>query len=146
MRLNTQQRQHTRERIRAAIDQLLSGDIPPGGHCDVKTLARLSDVSRAAFYGTRPYTYLRQEFEQRLAVRRQEGDHPDRREAEITRLNAGIDALQRRLARSEQQVADLTEFQGQALSRLAAQHEELTRLRRDLERASGVRRLPAATP
>jgi hypothetical protein len=30
------------QRIRAAADQLISGDIPPGGRCDVKTLAAVA--------------------------------------------------------------------------------------------------------
>jgi len=40
MRISAEQRQQNETRIRAAIDRLLSGDIPPGGKCDIKTLAR----------------------------------------------------------------------------------------------------------
>ena len=39
MPLTSQQRQQTEARIRAAADQLLHGDLPPGGRCDIKTLA-----------------------------------------------------------------------------------------------------------
>jgi hypothetical protein len=40
MSLTSQQRQQTEARIRAATDQLLRGDLPPAGRCDIKTLAR----------------------------------------------------------------------------------------------------------
>jgi hypothetical protein len=42
VRLTPQQRALNEKRIRAAASRLLSGDIPPGGRCDVKTLARLA--------------------------------------------------------------------------------------------------------
>ncbi|MEV4363979.1 hypothetical protein [Nonomuraea sp. NPDC049625] len=59
------------------MDPLLLGDLPPGGRCDIKTLARESGVDRTAFYGTRPYVHLREEFETRLAVIREAGETPD---------------------------------------------------------------------
>ena len=76
MRISAEQRQHTETRIRAAMDRLLRGDIPPGGKCDIKTLAREAGVDRTAFYGTRPYAHLREEFEHRLHVLQQAGEHP----------------------------------------------------------------------
>jgi hypothetical protein len=39
MRITAEQRKQNEARIRAAMDRLLRGDIPPGGRCDVKTLA-----------------------------------------------------------------------------------------------------------
>jgi hypothetical protein len=39
MRITADQRAANEDRIRAAIDRLLRGEIPPGGRCDVKTLA-----------------------------------------------------------------------------------------------------------
>ena len=48
------------------MDRLLRGEIPSGGNCDIKTLARQAGVDRTAFYGGRPYAHLRIEFEQRL--------------------------------------------------------------------------------
>ena len=74
MRISAGQRQQNEARIRAAIDRLLAGDIPPGGKCDIKTLAREAAVDRAAFYGTRPYARLREEFEARHQARQQAGD------------------------------------------------------------------------
>jgi len=66
MRITADQRTANENRIRAAIDRLLRGEIPPCGRCDVKTLAHEAGVDRTAFYGSRPYARLRAEFEQRL--------------------------------------------------------------------------------
>jgi hypothetical protein len=112
------------------------------GKCDIKTLAAETGVDRTAFYGTRPYAYLRTEFERRLQALQQAGDIPDPREAQITRLKAEITKLRQRLAQSEQTVEELTDFRGQALARLAAQHEEIVRLREATDGESKVRRLP----
>lgn len=146
MRLTTQQRQHNQTRIRAVMDALLGGDFPPGGKCDIKTLARESGVDRTAFYGTRPYAALREEFETRLAAIRHDGGTPDPREAQIGRLKTQITTLRERLARQDTAIAELTAFKAHALSRLAAQHDEITQLRRDIQQTASVRRLPAATP
>jgi hypothetical protein len=143
MRINAQQRQHNEARIRAAIDRLLRGDLPTGGSCDVKTLAREAGVDRAAFYGTRPYTHLREEFETRLQALRKAGEVPDARLAQIARLKNEIDALQERLATRDRTIAALADFKAEALSRLAAQHDEITRLRTTVAATSNVRRLPA---
>ena len=70
-------------RIRAAMDRLLRGEIPPGGNCDIKTLAREAGVDRTAFYGTRPYAHLRAEFENRLQHLQQAGETPDPKAAQI---------------------------------------------------------------
>ena len=66
MRLSRQQLADNEAKIRTAMTRLLNGDIPPGGKCDIKTLAGTAGVDRTAFYGSRPYAYLRAEFEQRL--------------------------------------------------------------------------------
>ena len=54
MRITATQRTANENRIRAAIDRLLRGDLPNGGRCDIKTLARAAGVDRTAFYGNRP--------------------------------------------------------------------------------------------
>ncbi|MGW1028515.1 hypothetical protein ACWD4J_33355 [Streptomyces sp. NPDC002577] len=54
MRISAAQRTENENRIRAAMDRLLRGEIPPGGRFDVKTLAREAGADRTAFYGTRP--------------------------------------------------------------------------------------------
>jgi hypothetical protein len=144
MRLSPQQRHASETRIRQAMDRLLRGDLPPGGKCDIKTLAREAGIDRTAFYGTRPYARLREEFENRLHVICQAGNTPDARDAQITRQKDQIKALRERLARRDTTIADLTSFRTAALSRIAAQHDEITRLRHNTTPAS-IRRLPTAS-
>ena len=146
VRLSPQQRQDNETRIRAVMDRLLGGDLPPGGKCDTSTLAREAGVDRTAFYGTRPYARLREEFETRLAAIRQDGGTPDPREAQISRLKTEITTLKERLARQDAAITELTDFKALALARLAAQHDEITRLRREVQHAAGVRRLPTPAP
>ncbi|MCX5012452.1 hypothetical protein OG765_15805 [Streptomyces sp. NBC_00555] len=52
--------------VRAAIDRLLAGQIPAGGACDVKALAREAGISRASLYRT--WGRLKDEFEKRRAA------------------------------------------------------------------------------
>ena len=142
MRLSPQQRHASETRIRQAMDRLLRGDLPPGGKCDIKTLAREAGIDRTAFYGTRPYTRLREEFENRLHAIRQARNTPDPRDAQIIRQKEEIKALRERIARHDTTIAELTSFKTAALSRITAQHDEISRLRRDTSPAS-IRRLPA---
>ena len=125
------------------MDRLLRGDIPPRGKCDIKTLAREAAVDRTAFYGSRPHAHLREEFETRLAAIHQAGDRPDPRAAQILRMKDQITALRQRLARQDEKIAELTVMQARALSQLAAQREEIMRLRRSLNTTGKVRQLPA---
>jgi hypothetical protein len=143
MRISAAQRTENENRIRAAMDRLLRGELPPGGKCDIKTLASEAAVDRTAFYGTRPYSHLRVEFERRFQALQQAGDIPDPREAQITRLKTENTKLRQRLAVSEQAIDKLTDFRTQALARLAAQHEEIVRLRESTAGTSRVSRLPA---
>lgn len=142
MRITAAQRAANENRIRAAMDRLLRGEIPAGGHCDIKTLAREADVDRTAFYGDRPYAHLRTEFEDRLQQLHQTGQTPDPRTAQITRLKTEIDHLRQRISQADQKIAELTDFRGQSLARLAAQHDEIIRLREIAAGASHVIRLP----
>ncbi|WP_331752447.1 hypothetical protein [Streptomyces chartreusis] len=142
MRISAAQRTENENRVRAAMDRLLRGELPPGGKCDVKRLAREAGVDRTAFYGTRPYAHLRVEFERRLQLLQQAGEIPDRREAQIDRLKMENAKLRERLAQSEQIIDELTGFRTQALARLAAQHEEIVRLREAAAGTSRVSRLP----
>ncbi|MEV6012473.1 hypothetical protein AB0M29_37470 [Streptomyces sp. NPDC051976] len=143
MRISAAQRTENENRIRAAMDRLLRGEMPPGGKCDIKTLANEAAVDRTAFYGTRPYAHLRVEFERRLQALQGAGEIPDPREAQIARLKAENNRLKERLAQSEQRNDELSEFRTQALARLAAQHEEIVRLREAAAGTSRVSRLPA---
>jgi hypothetical protein len=143
MRLSRQQLADNETKVRAAMSRLLSGDIPPGGKCDIKTLAREAGVDRTAFYGSRPYAHLRTEFEQRLEELRSAGERPDPRDAQVARLKDEIARLKERLAQSDATIGELADFRGQALARLAAQHDEITRLRQEARLAARVRRLSA---
>lgn len=146
MRITADQRAANEDRILAAIDRLLRGEIPPGGRCDVKTLAREAGVDRTAFYGDRPYAHLREEFERRLRTLERAGEQPDPRDAQIMRLKDEATRLNERLAQSVATIINLTAFRTQALARLAAQHDEITRLRRHADSTTGIRRLPARLP
>jgi len=143
LRISAGQRQQNEARIRAAIGRLLGGGIPPGGQCDIKTLAREAAADRAAFYGTRPYAHLREEFETRLQARQQAGGIPGRRDAQIARLNDEVTTLRQRLADRDTTITTLNGFRDQALARLAAQHDEIARLRTQNKRAATARLLPA---
>jgi hypothetical protein len=144
MRITAAKRTENENRIRAAMDRLLRGEIPPGGACDIKTLAREAAVDRTAFYGTRPYAHLREEFDRRLRILQQAGQVPDPREAQIARLKAEVAGLKARLVTLENANGNLAEFRVQALARLSAQHEEIVRLRAIATQAGSVTRLPAA--
>ncbi len=141
MRLSARQRQANETRIRAVMDRLLAGHAPAGANCDLSTLARLAGIDRAAFYGTRPYTPLREEFEQRLRSIREAGQTPNPHQAQLAALKATITATTDRLARRDRTIAELTDFKNHALSQLAAQHEEITRLRAAVAGAGNLRAL-----
>jgi hypothetical protein len=142
MRLSRQQLADNEAKIREAMTRLLNGDIPPGGKCDIKTLAGTSGVDRTAFYGSRPYAHLRTEFEQRLSELLDAGERPDPRDAQVARLKDEVARLKERVAQADATITELAGFRDQALARLAAQHHEITRLRQEAHRAASVRRLP----
>jgi chromosome segregation ATPase len=133
---------HAQARIRAAIDQLLGGDIPEGLKCDVKSLCQLAGVPRATLY--RSYPHLKAEFDQRRTGAQQAGRQPDPRVAQIERLKTEILDLRARLGRKDDEISELTAFRDTALSRLAAQHDEITALRTELQAPSRtkIRTLP----
>jgi hypothetical protein len=142
MRLSRQQLADNEAKIREAMTRLLNGDIPPGGKCDIKTLAGTAGVDRTAFYGSRPYAHLRTEFEQRLSELLDAGERPDPRDARVARLKDEAARLKERVAQADATITELAGFRDQALARLAAQHHEITRLRQEAHRAASVRRLP----
>lgn len=129
MRLSAQQLQANEARILAVMDRLLSGHAPAGANCDITTLARLADIDRAAFYGNRPYAHLREQFEQRLNTLHDAGQTPNPHQAQIATLKETITTITDRISRRDRTIAELTDFKKLALSQLAAQHQEITRLR-----------------
>ena len=73
-------------------------------------------------------------------------DVSDPRDAQITRLKQEIQTLKGRVGKRDQTIEELTDFKTQALARLAAQHDEITRLRATLDRTHAVHRLHPQTP
>ncbi|MDX3402560.1 hypothetical protein ACN6LI_005120 [Streptomyces violaceoruber] len=152
-RISDSDRERNEDAIRAAIDRLLRGELPPGGKCDLKTLALESGVTRTGFYpkknrdGTTrpgPYQHLAEEFERRLTALQQAGEIVDPRAAQIERLKAQVAELKDRVANRDEALAELTTFKTLALSRIAAQHSEIERLREQTAALGNVRRLPPA--
>ncbi|MGW3926485.1 hypothetical protein ACWECC_00065 [Streptomyces microflavus] len=138
--------------IRAAMEQILSGNLPPAGKADLKTLASLAGVTRTGFYtkknrdGTpRPgaYQHLAEEFERRVRQLRDAGEIVDPRVAQIERLKSHNTELKERVTKRDEEIAELTAFRTLAVSRLAAQHAEIERLRKQIADGSNVRSLPA---
>jgi len=127
MRVSEEQRSRIEQRIRAAADTLLRGDIPPGGKLDITTLARQAGVSWAALY--RSYPHLKTAFELRIRALATNGPLPDPRQDQITRLKAENAALRARIARLNTTICEHEQFRTLAASRLAAQHQEISRLR-----------------
>ncbi|GGR41625.1 hypothetical protein [Streptomyces netropsis] len=140
MRTTDEQRQLAEDRVRAAMDRLLRGEIPPGGRCDLKTLAAQAGVNRTGFYGKEghpgPFQHLAEEFTRRRDLLQQAGTIPDPREAQILRLKEDASGLRRRLAERDTEVEELTRFRQRAVSQLAALHLEIERLRRQLSEGS----------
>ena len=62
------------------------------------------------------------------------------------RLKNAIAQLKERLAQSDATISELAGFRDQALAQIAAQHDEITRLRQETRPAAGIRRLPAPAP
>jgi chromosome segregation ATPase len=139
VRITHQQRQITEDRIRAAMDRILRGELPPGGKCDVKTLASEAGISRNALYTT--YEPLKNEFEQRRKQLWEAREITDPREAHIARLKQHVEDLKRRIDDKDNELAGLKAFKIRAVSQIAAQHDELERIRRQLNRASRVTEL-----
>lgn len=133
MPLSAAQREQTEKSIRAAIDRLVTGLIPPDGSCDIKTLAREAGISRAALYRT--YPHLKDEFERRRAAALESQGHPDRREQRITRLTEQNSHLTAKLAAATQELRQARDDRRQALSALAAATDVIRRLQRRLDAA-----------
>ncbi|MEU3050816.1 hypothetical protein ABZ705_30680 [Streptomyces sp. NPDC006984] len=140
MRTSDDQRRQAEERIRAAMDRLLRGEVPPGGRCDIKTLATQAGVNRTGFYPKEgrpgPFQHLAEEFTRRRDLLQQAGTIPDPREAQITRLKEEIISLRRRLDERDTEVQELADFRQRAISQLAAQHLEIESLRQQLSNGS----------
>jgi hypothetical protein len=150
-RISDSDRARNEETIRAAMDRLLRGELPPGGKCDLKTLALESGVTRTGFYpkknrgGTTrpgPYQHLAEEFERRLVALQEAGEIVDPRAAQIERLKAQVAELKERVTKRDETLGELSAFKTLAISQITAQHAEITRLREQAAALGNVRRLP----
>jgi hypothetical protein len=131
-------------RVRAAMAQLLSDPVPEGLKCDVKSLCTLAGVPRATLYRT--YPHLKAEFERQRGAVEASGQQLDPRVAQIERLKTETTALRERISRRDAELRALKAFQAEALSRIAAQHDEITNLRRTVQPASLMTVHPISTP
>lgn len=138
----SEQQSEAEVRIRAAMQRLLAGTIPDGLKCDVKSLCVVAGVPRPTLYRT--YPHLKVEFQRLLTGARESGLQPDPRLAQIEHLKGEVAELRARLGRNAALLADGEAFREFALSRLAAQHDEIVALRRELETVGKprVRQLP----
>jgi hypothetical protein len=148
-RLNSEALDQNRQNIRTAMEQLLSGEIPADGKCDLKTLAIMAGVVRTGFYpkATRPgpYQHLAEEFQRRLELLQRTGAIPDPRAAQVDRLKHHNEKQAKHIAASNVTITEMTAFKTMAISRLAAQHDEIERLRASATRPTNLRRLPSRT-
>lgn len=131
-RLNEQDKARNEAAVRAAMECILRGDLPPGAKADLKTLAELSGVTRTGFYAKRnrdgtsrpgAYQHLAEELARRLQEFQDAGEIVDPHAAQIVRLKEENALLKDRIARRDGEVAKLTAFRALTISRLAAQHE-----------------------
>ncbi|MEV6123784.1 hypothetical protein AB0M23_25285 [Streptomyces sp. NPDC052077] len=150
-RISEETRSRKEDAIKAAIDRLLRGELPTGGKCDLRTLAAEAGVTRTAFYPKKnrdgtirpgPYQHLAEEFERRLKLLQGAGTIADPRAAQIQRLKDKNTHLEERLEKQAAELAELKEFQQLALSRIAAQHLEIERLRAEKAAGDKVAALP----
>jgi len=141
MRITASQRAANENRIRAAMDRLLRGEIPPG-RCDITTLVVEAGVNRTAFYGTRPHADLRASSNAAYGPSSRLAISPTRATRRSPASRPRFTGLKNRVVESTSTINQLTEFQTQALARLAAQHDEIIRLRAAATSASRVSRLP----
>ena len=153
MPLTAEQRRRNEQSIRAAMDQLLRGDLPAPGRCDLKTLAREAGVARTGFYprtdrqGNQrpgPYQHLAEEFQRRLDNLRATEAVPDPREGQIARLKDENTKLRERIQECDARIEELTQFKDRGLSQLAAQHQDILRLRRAADSPDNIHNLPTA--
>jgi hypothetical protein len=145
--ISAETRARNEQAIRAAMERLLSGDVPPDGSTDLKTLARMAEVPRTGFYPKKhrdgtprpgPYQHLAAEFDRRLDTLHQAGTIPDPKAAQIDGLKNANEALKKRLEQCDAELAELKAFKQLALSRIAAQHQEIERLRAHAAEGSRV--------
>ena len=114
--------------------------MPEGRKCDITSLCAIAGVPRATLYRT--YPHLKAQFDQQRAGLREAGIQSDPRQAQIERLQREIATLRGRLSSKQTEIDQLSTFRHTALSRIAAQHEEILRLRTAASPANHLTALP----
>ncbi|MDN5732505.1 MAG: hypothetical protein L0H14_11885 [Yaniella sp.] len=120
-------RSQIENRIRAAIQTLLAGEIPNGMNRDITSLCALAGVPRATMYRT--YPHLKAIFEEQRSHLQDAAPTTNADGETYQKIRSEKDKLQLKLATMTNKVHELENFKSTALSRLAAQHEEILRLR-----------------
>lgn len=120
-------RSQVEDRIRAAIQTLLADDIPIGMNRDITSLCALAGVPRATMYRT--YPHLKAIFEEQRSHLQDAAPATDTGAETRQKIRSENDRLQLKLTAMTSKVLELEYFKSTALSRLAAQHEEILRLR-----------------
>lgn len=118
-------RSQIEDRIRAAIQKLLADEIPIGMNRDITSLCALAGVPRATMYRT--YPHLKAIFEEQRSHQQDTATNTDA--GTHQKIPSEKDRLQLKLTAMTTKVHELEHFKSTALSRLAAQHEEILRLR-----------------
>jgi hypothetical protein len=121
MRISAVQRIQNENRIRAAMDRLLRGELPPDGNGDIKTRGREASTAPPST-ASDPTRTCAPEFEQRLQQVRRDGHTPNPKTAQIERLMAEVDK-RKPLTQANTTIDQLTAFRTEASARLAAQHD-----------------------
>ncbi|MCX4406149.1 MULTISPECIES: hypothetical protein [unclassified Streptomyces] len=98
---------------------------------------------RTVSHNTRVFGHGGQAVRQ-LGELRAAGETADPRDAQVERLKQQVEGLKKRVAARDEQLAELTEFKTLAISRLAAQHDEIERLRTQIAEGSSLRVMPTA--
>ena len=91
-----------------------------------------------------PYQHLAEEFQRRLDNLRATEAVPDPRERQIARLKDENTKLREHIQECDARIEELTQFKDRALSQLAAQHQEILRLRRAADSPDNIHNLPTA--
>lgn len=119
-------------------------ELPAGGHCDLKALATEAGVSRsgstqrrtsAAPFGPAPTRTSRTSSSAVWTHSPPPAPFPDPRQAQIERLRADNADLRQRLTDRETRKKELTDFKTRALFQLAAQHDEIETLQKQIQAA-----------
>lgn len=120
-------RSQVENRIRAAIQTLLADEIPIGMNRDITSLCALAGVPRATMYRT--YPHLKAIFEEQRSHLQDATPATNTGADTRQKISPENDRLQLKLAAMTDKIHQLEYFKSTALSRLAAQHEEILRLR-----------------